>query len=321
VGATAAPQQGKVSEVFGSTLSRVVRRPGWALLGITYAAWVIGVAVLAATLLVAAEAVFGTLHVHRIVNTHCIERVHRAAGQGDTFKLRPNCELWRIHPGVGKPLVTGVAGAIVLIIVGTALWLVVSRAADRRFGSLRVWPLIPDGGTVLRTIGRVIGWGFLVWLIAIGVVGVIAIAFAILVGVGGVIGVLLGLAGLVYLGIWWLVPYIVRLQMAFTRMVIDDTRFPECWNLIRPRLGQAWAFVGLMTLLAIGFGLIGSVLRAAGTGGQVLSILVNPVGSTVELAITVAVMRFLAGELGTDEPVEPGSPPLYGPGADPTAPA
>src|SRR5205823_12853173 len=106
---------------------------------------VVGAAVLAAAFVAVIETVFGTVHVHRIVNTHCIVRVHRITGSGDTWKLRPGCELWRIHPGVAKPVVAGAVAAIVLIVVGTALSMVVSRAADRRFGSLRAWPLIPGG--------------------------------------------------------------------------------------------------------------------------------------------------------------------------------
>jgi len=140
-----------------------------------------------------------------------------------------------------------------------------------------------------------------------------------LISATGPIGVLLTVVGGIGLLIW-IAPYGVRLQMAFARMVIDDTGFGDCWSEIRPGLGQAWAFIGLMVLLGIGFSLVESVLRVAGSAGELLSFLLQVVASIIELAITIAVMRFLTGELGTGEPVEPVSPaPLYGPGADPSS--
>ena len=299
------PAPAKVSSVVGQTLERAVRRPGWTLLGIVAAVDLIQILVMAALVALAVQVVFGTLRLHSIVNTHCIERVHHADGQSDTFRLRQNCELLRIHPGVAKPVLAILILLPITLAIAGAVYVITLRATDRRFGSLRSWGLIPPAGVIARAIGRAIGWGLVLAVIYVaGAAALFAAGYA-LYAAAGAIGVLLALVGFLYLLVWWIVPLGLRAGLALMRMIVDDRPFTRSWGELRPTLGQVWAFVGLVIAVSVGFSIASSVLQQLGAVGQLLSLPVSLASNTVQFALAVAVMRFLAGELGAGEPANP----------------
>jgi len=289
------PAPAKVSGVFGSTLERAPHRPGWSLLGICTVTFLLGFLIGAALFVASVQAIFGTVHPHAILNTHCFEQRQTTAGQSDLYKLRPHCTVFRINPGAGKAVSVGLV-AFLLYLTATAMLSVVAlRAADRRFGSLRDWPLIPSGGAVLRAIGRLLGWGLLSYAgLVLGAV-VIALAF-VAGGKAGPLGILIALAVFVAALVWWIAPFVIHLLMAFTKMLVDDQGLVEAWNAIRVTLGQAWAIIGLGLLVSIGFSIAESIVRVAGNAGFVLSIPIQLAAYAVQLALAVALMRFLSGE-------------------------
>jgi hypothetical protein len=292
-GAQIAPA--KVSAVFGATLERAPRGPGWSLLGITTVTLLLGGLIGAALLAASLEAIFGTVHPHAILNTHCFVHRRATAGQNDVYKLRPHCEVFRIHPGVGKAVGVGLVAFALFSAATAALWIVTLRAADRRFGSRREWSLIPSAGTVLRAIGRVLGWGLASY--AGLVLAVIAVAVAFGVGVrAGPLGILVAAAALIAAVIWWVAPFLVHLGMAFAKMLVDDEGMVAAWRAVRVTMGQAWAIIGLGLLVSIGFSIVETVLRVAGNAGIVLSIPIQLAAYALQAALTVALMRFLTGE-------------------------
>jgi hypothetical protein len=97
------------------------------------------------------------------------------------------------------------------------------------------------------------------------------------------------------------VPLVVRVSLAFVRMVIDDRGFVQSWNEVHPTMGQAWAFVGLNVAISFGLTIAGFILQQAGTVGLVLNQPLQLVSYTLQLVLLVAVMRFLAGELAPDD--------------------
>jgi zinc-ribbon domain len=297
-----APEQ-RISGVIGRALGRYVGRPGVAVFGIGAACMLAWVAALAGAVLAGAWIVFGTVHPHSIVDTGCFVRhSDPAAPNGVTYTMAPNCEVFRIHPSAITATLTLIAAALLLTVLGALLYLIVGRAADRRFGSRRPWPLIPSAGSVLRAVMRVIGWGILAYLVFAFALFALIACFVVLGGIGGVVGVLLGVAGFLYLLIWWLVPLGVRFELAFVRMVIDDRGLASSWSQVRISMGQAWAFVGLTLAVSVGLSLLGNLASAAaGRLGVVLAAPLEVISYTVQLVILVAVMRFVAGELAADD--------------------
>jgi len=289
--------------VIGQALGRCASRAGAAVLGIGALCSVVWLAALAAVSVLGAWIIFGTVQPHAIVDTGCFVKHHDpVAPNGVRYTLTPGCEVFRIHPSPVTATLTLVAAALVLAMLGALLYLVVGRAADRRFGSRTAWPLVPSAGSVLRTVGRLVGWGILIYFVLIAIVVAVIAGFAILASVGGVVGVLIGVAACGYLLIWWLVPLSVRLELAFLRMVIDDRGLARSWSEVRPSIGQAWAFVGLTTAVSFGLSMAANLLTAgAGRVGVVLALPVQLISYTVQLVILIAVMRFLAGELAPDD--------------------
>jgi hypothetical protein len=284
-----------VSAVFGATFERAPRRPGWSLLGITTVTFVLALLIGAALFVASVQAIFGTVHPHAILNTHCFVRRQPTAGQNDFFKLRPHCTVLRIHPGVGKIVGVGLVAFALFFAATAMLWVVSLRAADRRFGSLREWPLIPSAGVALRAIGRLLGWGLVSY--AGFVLGVIVIALAFVAGgKAGPLGILVVLAALVAALVWWIAPFLVHLSAAFTKMLVDDRGLIEAWKAIHVTMGQAWAIIGLSLLVSVGFDIVQGITRVAGTAGLVLSIPIQLAAYAVQLALAVALMRFLSGE-------------------------
>ncbi|HET7379208.1 MAG TPA: hypothetical protein VFJ24_04110, partial [Gaiellales bacterium] len=268
--------------------------------------FLLGFLIGAALFVASVQAIFGTVHPHAILNTHCFERRQTTAGQNNFYKLRPHCTVFRIHPDAGKVVGVGLVAFLLYLAVSAMLSVVALRAADRRFGSLREWPLIPSGGAVLRAIGRLLGWGLLSYAgLALGVVAVVLMFLA--GGKAGPLGILIALALLVVALVWWLAPFAVHLLMAFTKMLVDDQGLIEAWKAIRVTLGQAWAIIGLGLLVSIGFSIAESIVRVAGNAGFVLSIPIQLAAYAVQLALAVALMRFLSGELSGDAAPDDGT--------------
>ncbi len=286
--------------MFGATLERAPRRPGWSLLGICAVTFALSAVIGVVLLVAAAQAIFGTVHPHAILNTHCFVHRQATAGQNDIYRLRPHCTVFRIHPSAGNAVGVGLLVFVVYIAATTALWLVALRAADRRFGSRREWPLIPSAGAVLRAIGRVLGWGLLSY--AGFALGAFVVALAFVAGArAGPLGILVAAVVLIAVVIWWVAPFLVHLVMAFTKLLVDDQGMLEAWRAVRVTMGQAWAIIGLGLLVSIGFSIVQSVLQIAGPAGFALSIPIQLAAYAVQVALTVALMRFLTGE----PPVEP----------------
>ena len=301
-GGTQPEEERRVSAVIGRTLGSLFSRPGAALLGILTACVLVWLAALVALVVIGAWLMFGTLHPHSIVDTSCFVRHDDpATPNGWNYTLVSGCQVFRIHPAVATVTLTVVAAALALAVVGALLYLVAGRAADRRFGARTPWPLLPGAASVLRTVLRVLGWGILAYLGLALATAALILAFIVLGRVGGVFGVLVGVGGCIYLLIWWLVPLGVRLELAFVRMVIDDRGLAASWRDLRVSMGQAWAFVGLTFAVSIGLSIVGNLVSALGKAGLVLALPVQLISYTVQLVLLVAVMRFLAGELATDD--------------------
>jgi hypothetical protein len=289
--------------VVGESLTRYVGRPGLAVFGIAAVCTVAWVAATAIVVLAGVWVMFGTVHPHSIIDTGCFVRYDNPAAPSDApdYRLIKGCEVFRIHPNPVAVVFTLLIGALLLAVLGALVYIIVARATDRRFGSRHPWPLMPGAGSVLRMVMRVIGWGIVLSVALVIAFVAVIFAFAILVSVGRVVGVLLGIAGCAYLLVWWAVPLGVRASLAFVRMVIDDRGFVQSWNEVRPRMGQAWAFVGLNVAISLGLTIAGFILQQAGTVGLVLSQPLQLISYTVELVLLVAVMRFLAGELAPED--------------------
>jgi hypothetical protein len=284
-----------VSAVFGSTLERAPRGPGWSLLGICTVTLLLGLLIGAALFVASAQAIFGTVHPHAIVNTHCFVRRQTTAGQNDFYKLRPHCTVFRIHPSAGKVIGVGLVAFVLYLAANAVLSVVSLRAADRRFGSLREWPLIPSAGALLRAVGRLLGWGLVSYAVA-ALGGVVIVLVFVAGGRAGPLGIFIALAVVIAAGIWWIAPLVVRLLMAFTKMLVDDQGLVEAWKAIHLTMGQAWAIIGLGLLVSVGFSIAESIVRVAGNAGLVLSIPIQLAAYAVQLALVVALMRFLSGE-------------------------
>jgi hypothetical protein len=293
----------RISGVIGRTLGRCISRPGAAVLGIGALCMIVWLAFLAAVAVAGAWIIFGTVHPHAIVDTGCFVKHEDPVGvSGARYTVTPGCDVFRIHPSALTVTLTLVAAGVVLAVTGSLLYLVVARAADRRFGSRTAWPLIPSAGSVLRALGRMIGWGIVLYAGLVAAMIAVVVGFIILAKLGSVVGVLIGIAACAYLLVWWAVPIGVRLQLAFIRMVIDDHPFGRSWDEVHPSMGQAWAFLGLTLAVSFGLSLAANLLSAAaGRLGVIVSLPVQLVSSTVQLVILVAVMRFLAGELASDD--------------------
>jgi zinc-ribbon domain len=300
----------RISGVIGRTLGRCFSRPGVVLLGIGALCMLVWLAALAAVILAGAWIVFGTVHPHAIVDTGCFVEHNDPLGvDGTRYTITPGCDVFRVHPSALTVTLTLLAAALLLAVIGSLLYLVVARAADRRFGSRTAWPLIPSAGSVLRALMRIIGWGIVLYAVFVAVLIAVIVGFIILAKVGSVVGVLIGIAACAYLLVWWAVPIAVRLELAFMRMVIDDRGLARSWDEVRPTMGQAWAFLGLTLAVSFGLSLAGNLATAAaGKLGVILAAPVQVISYTVQLVILIAVMRFLAGELATDE-AEPAAPP------------
>ena len=93
------------------------------------------------------------------------------------------------------------------------------------------------------------------------------VATVVLVGVAGGFGVLIVLAASIYLVIWWVVPLVTRATLAFVLMIVDDARFPDCWQSCDVTMGQAWGYCGLTVAAGFGFSIIGQVVNAFGSQG------------------------------------------------------
>jgi hypothetical protein len=243
---------------------------------------------------------------HRAVPNPRFERRQTTAGQNDFYKLRPHCTVFRIHPDVGKVVGVGLVAFLLYLAASAMLSVVALRAADRRFGSLREWPLIPSGGAVLRAIGRLLGWGLVSYAgFALGVFVIVLVFVA--GGKAGPLGILVALALFVAALVWWFAPFAVRLLMAFTKMLVDDQGLIGAWKAIRVTLGQAWAIIGLGLLVSIGFSIAESIVRIAGNAGFVLSTPIQLAAYAVQLALAVALMRFLSGEPSEDAAPDDGT--------------
>jgi hypothetical protein len=289
----------KVSAVFGATLRAFRHRRALPLLLVTFVCILLQIVVFTVGLLIAVKAAFGTIEIRRIVDTHCFVRTQGLSSSQVNYKIRSHCDVFRLHPSVGKLVVVGIICGLVVVLLSTMLYLIMLRRTDRLFGSLRRWPLLPSARTTLVATGRVIGWGIVGSVVA----GLMLLAAGLVLKLGsavGALGVLLAVAVLLYLAIWWIVPLGVRANMSWTRMLTDDQSLSGAWrSLGSPTMGQMWAYVGLSVLISLAFYIATRILGALGAFGAVLALPLQLVSTTLGLALLIATMRFLAGELGT----------------------
>ncbi|HUZ84874.1 MAG TPA: zinc ribbon domain-containing protein [Gaiellales bacterium] len=296
-----------VPDVLGHALTAIWRARLWRLFLTVVLATVVQVAAIAAGLAAVVYASFSTFDYHRILRTSCFHATTRS-GATTGFTVTPNCDPLRARVDVPAMLAAGLAALVLATVVTTLAYLAIYRRCDREAGNGVPRRPLPGAGPIGRAAGRAFGWGT---VISVGVLLVI-VAAAVPLAVtasstagGSEVLLMLGeIAALAYLAIRWVVPFLIRLQFAYVRMLLDDRPLPACVEEMR-RLsrGQAWAYLGLLLAVSIGASFATSIAAfalASMPGGTYATQFAFQVAATmVTTSFTIAMMRNIAGELAT----------------------
>ena len=269
---------------FGAAVSSLFTRRAGVALPVVLLAALVGYAVTAVGIVLTVLAGFGTLWPRQIVNTGCFVRsntptaytITRPGKGSEYWRHLPGCDAFRIHPD-WTLIAIGAALTIVAYAVATAMaWAISTRAAayvvDPEY---RLWPSIR---LLLRTTGRIIGWGLVLWLAF--VVAYFVSVFAVVVVASllpGLVALLLIIAAVIA-AFWFGVPLWVRVSLSFILMIVDDLPWHRSWASIVVSTGQAWAFAGLLVVAGIGFIVVSQVTGAIfnlGSGGIVIGIVLT----------------------------------------------
>ena len=293
-----------VTNVFGRTLRGLWTRRPWSLLGIAAVAAICVAIVATVGAAATAYASFGTLRFHRIVDTHCFVRTRDLNGTGTSFKIRNGCDILKLHTNVAGLVIVGIIAMLLVLIAWTAFEIMLLRRCDREFGSRQAWPLLPGGRSLVRTVLRVIGWS----LVAMGAYGLaLGIPIAIVASTAGTgassgvqaIAILVEVLGIIFLMIWWILPFLFKAGFAWTGMLTDGHPFLAVWRTLSPTRGQLWGFIGLYVLLSLGFSvgtqIVGAIFRALGPlviVGGLITLAVQLVALVIGAALQVAGYRF-----------------------------
>jgi hypothetical protein len=280
-----------LTRAFGDAAAALFTRRAGGAFPILVGTWLLSGLVVAAGALVTILAGFGTIWPRRIIDTSCFVRTNDPSGyfvtrpghSNEYWRQLPNCDVTRIDPNWGMIVVVGLLTFAAALMVGAIALTILYRVAAHVIDGDR--PTLPSLEAILRAVGRVLGWGAVLaacWL-AGGLLWVVAIV--VLVGVAGGFGVLIVLAASIYLVIWWVVPLVTRATLAFVLMIVDDARFPDCWQSCDITMGQAWGYFGLTVAASIGFSILSQVANAFGSQGDgwaVAAIVVSLLLSIVE---------------------------------------
>jgi hypothetical protein len=275
---------------------------------VVFVSWLIQIAAGALVVFAAFAAAFHGDDLHHVVNRACIE--HSDA--------HPGCSIIRGGVDWAALSIVAVVGIVLLGVIWTCCYIVVFRRCDREVGSGADWPLMPSAGMLLRTLGRAIGWGLLVYL-ALAVAG--GVSIGIPVGTTQVIGntavialaVAAEVAVFAYVWIWWLIPWAIRAGLSWTRVLVDDWAAPRAWrSLAAARRGQLWGFLGMLVVFSIGFNIVQSVgqqFLRAGAAAAVIGVIMYVVAQVLWMvvfpSVQVASMRFLSSDPPTPTQVPP----------------
>ncbi|MDX6544907.1 MAG: zinc-ribbon domain [Gaiellales bacterium] len=289
-GGAAAPggpsQRLSLTNSFGTAVSSLFTRRAGLALPVVFVTGLVGYVVLAAGAALTILAGFGTLWPRRIVDTSCWVRsdtpteytLSRPGNGTQYWRHLPGCDMLRIHPDWTLIVI----GATLTILV-YAFAVAMAAAINARAAAYVVEPeyrLWPSFRQLLRTTGRIIGWTLALWLgfgLAWGLVAVVAIVLA---GLGGIFVLLLVLLILAAIGagIWFGVPLGVHAWLSFLLMVIDDVPLRQSWNSVAVSTGQAWGFVGMSVVAAIGFSIASQITNLffkLGTSGIAIGIVLT----------------------------------------------
>jgi hypothetical protein len=301
------PPPAGVPEVFGRTLQAAWQRRPWSLLAIAFVGLLAILVVAAAGVAITAYATFGTLHPHAIVDTHCFVRTGDLNGAGTTFRMRQGCDVFPLHASAAGLVIAAVGALLVLLVAWTALQVVLLRRCDREFGSHTAWPLLPTLPAIARASGRVLGWGIvamLAWTLAI-TIPILIVASTANSGAPPAVqatAILAEVAGMAFLAIWWIVPFLIRAGLAAVGMLTDDRTLVAAWHSLAPSRGQLWAFLGLEACVVISFTIANQLvsavfgnLGALVIAGGLISAALQLVAFVLNPALEVATMRFFQG--------------------------
>jgi hypothetical protein len=268
----------------------VFTRRGGGAIPVLAGTWLLVGLVMAAGALVTVLAGFGTIWPRRILNTGCFVKTNDPSGyfvsrpghSTEYWERLPNCDVTRINPDWTMIVLVGLLAFAVALLVGAVATTILYRLAAHVIDGDR--PTLPPPDVMLRAAGRVLGWGAALaacllagWLLYVMVV-------AILVNVAGVFGVLIVIGVSIYLVIWWVVPLVMRATLSIVLMIVDDSRFSDCWKTCDVTLGQAWGYFGLTIAAIVGFFVIGQLVNALGSQGDAWAVAAFLVSLLLSLA-------------------------------------
>ena len=309
-------QKRGVTDVFGHAMGALWARRVWRLALTAGAATAIQAAAAVGALLLVAYATFSTVDPNRILRTSCFQQ--RRFQPSGSFTIRHGCDPFRLRADPGGLVAGGIAAVLIAVAVFVLTTVAFYRRCDVDAGTAQPRSILPGPGACFRAIYRVFGW----WLVGSAGFGLLIAAAVIplTVTAGATAGgaralLLLGeIAALAWLGIWWVVPFCVRVYLAGLRMVIDDRQLVTAYEPMRAlRRGQAWGYVGLALVLAIGVsvvsGIVGQIVGSLPAGNWVSQFVFTVVSTLVTGVFAVAMMRNVAGEL--PPPASRGQPAGY----------
>jgi hypothetical protein len=298
---------------FEHAIAGATRRGLWKL-ALTAFLQAFAVAVAAGLMaLLVLEAAFSTVWPRRILRTSCFQQVSgfplsgaTYSWNGHNYRLRAGCDPIRPHVSTAGLALASVAAVVVIGAVVAVGAVALYRRCDRQAGSGRRWSVLPGIRPIVRATYRQIGWGIAFYVGATLAVGIAAIPIGTTArtasGGGAGVLILIELVAYAYLAIRWVVPWLVRVYLAWVRMLLDDTPLPVAYRAV-PRLGvgAGWALVGLSIAIAIVIALVAALLTGIAPALQLpLQLAASTVESMVFGAFAVAAMRNAAGELDRD---------------------
>jgi hypothetical protein len=259
------------------------------------------------------EATFSTYWPRRILRTSCFRRVNAFPLSGMTYswdgrnyKLRAGCDPIRPHINTLGLSATAVLAVVVVGVVTAAGVVALLRRCDRQAGSGRRWPILPAPAQLARATYRQVGWSLAFYVAAVLTLGIAAIPIgttaATAGGSGGGVLIAIELVAYAYLAIRWVVPWLVRVYLAWVRMLLDDRPLPAAYAEVpAPGVKRAWALVGLTVAVLVVIGLIATMVVGFVPSVQIpLQIVITVLEAMVYGTFAVAAMRNLTGELGRD---------------------
>ena len=299
--APAAPDTGQrgVTDVFSRMAELALSKRGLRFFPSVVGIYLLLYVVMIVGTVFTAYAALGTLRFHRIVDTSCFVKTgsdsnpfgNSASTAG--YKVLPHCDWFPLSVNWGAFALAVTISVIAVLLMGAATGILITRLADR-LGGNATRRLVPTFAEIARALGRILGWGILVYVGMIVVFGVIAGVFALCAAVlpsalTAILGIALGVAA-IYAFIRYLVPWYVRAGLTLMIVFADDRQVPAVWRETRMRARTAWKIEGILLVIGI----------VAGVAGQVSSALMaQPAVTTVVIGVVLYIVVLVA-QLGVE---------------------